>query len=376
MPASSNGTDGIGHKVGNYGAARFYAGTLRLLLLLLLLSLLLIALVICSAFTRRMSDSLEVQVSRLNGFELEGALIPVDHILSGGVSRDGIPALTMPAVIDAEELAEINFELERNGHGPFLSPGQRVIGVTVNGESRAYGINLLTWHEIVNDVIGGVPLAIVYCPLCDSATVFDRRVGDEVLEFGVSGLLYNSNILMYNRSEDREHESLWSQLQARAVTGVHAEAGAQLSILPAVLIDWGSWLAGHPDGGLAWRDRDNRRDLDMSPYEEYFREGKLRFPAWPILPDDSPLHAMDRIIAVDNGDGWIVFPVRQLRLELSGDSSLAIDDVVFSLTSGEDGAEQHVSVLPAADRSVRIAYAFWFSWYAMHPDSELFPVLE
>lgn len=314
---------------------------------------------------------------RQNGFELDGALVPAEQILKGGVNRDEIAALSMPDVIDAEELAEINFDLERGRHGSFLRPDQRVVGVLINGEARAYGVNLLTVHEIVNDVVGGVPLAVVYCPLCDSVVVFDRRVEGEILEFGVSGLLYNSNVLMYNRTDDEE-ESLWSQLQARAVTGPHAARGSSLQILPAQLLDWAGWLDRHPQTGLAYQSTEvTGQDYSQNPYDSYFEEAKLMFPAWPMLPKNSPLHQMNRIIAVDNGDGWMVFPVKDLQRVLTENNWVELEDVVFSLGPAPPGSDlKQIAVDPVAGSTVRIAYSFWFSWYAMHPDSEIFPILD
>lgn len=338
--------------------------------------LLLPVLFLCCAFTLGQPEAPSInQVVRRSGFDVSDALIPVEGIRSGGVEKDGIPALKEPEVIDAEELAEINLDLVQHGRSPFLEATQRVIGVSINGEQRAYGINLLTWHEIVNDEVGGVPVAVVYCPLCDSATLFDRRVGDGTLEFRVSGLLYNSNVLMYDVTSGDREESLWSQLQGRAVSGPHAAMGSTLRMLPAAVVDWGSWLEMHPDTGLAYRSPDSRRDYGINPYAQYFEEGKLVFPAWPMLPESSSLHEMDRIIAVREEGGWMVYPVRELLLELSSGTTLEVGSVRFRiLGTGQSG--QHVLVEPVNGQQPEIAYSFWFAWYAMHPDSEIFPVLE
>ena len=148
-------------------------------------------------------------------FDFSDATVPVEEIHSGGPPKDGIPALSKPRLIAA-------------GEATYLKPADRVIGVAIEGEARVYPIRILNYHEIVNDKIGGRPIAVTYCPLCDSAAVFDRETPRGVREFGVSGLLYNSNVLMYDR--DEKAESLWSQLRTEAVTGVQVRN--QLKLLP------------------------------------------------------------------------------------------------------------------------------------------------
>ena len=124
-------------------------------------------------------------------------------------------------------------------------PGPRgSVTVTLNGESRAYPLLVMQCHEIANDTLGGVPIAVTYNPLCDSVVVFDRRVGDEVLEFGVSGLLYSSNMLMFDRRPDALGESLWCQLLGRAISGPLVDT--PLAVLDAAVTDWAGWLADHP----------------------------------------------------------------------------------------------------------------------------------
>jgi len=130
-------------------------------------------------------------------FDLRNLTIPMDQLLHGGPPKDGIPALTEPKTV-------------RVARADFLLPDDRIVAVTKNDESRAYPIRLLNWHEIVNDTLGGVPIAVVYCPLCDSVTVVDRRMDGAALEFGVSGMLYQSNVLMY----DRTHNALWSFIRS------------------------------------------------------------------------------------------------------------------------------------------------------------------
>src|SRR5690606_25839457 len=289
--------------------------------------------------------------------------------------RDAIVAIDMPDIVDAEGLAELNFDNQRAGRRDYLDAGDRVVGLEINGGIRAYPLSMLAVHQVVNDELGGVPVLVSYCPWCDAVLVFDRRVGDQTLQFAVSGLLYSSNMLMYDRSERRGQESLWCQLQGRAVSGPQGQARAQLAMLPAQLVDWKSWLELHPDTGvaLAWEEQPAALETD---YEAYYLEAKLRHAAWPALPESSPLHAFDRVIALGNDSGWTVYPVRQLRLELQQGNGLEMNGAVLSLAQPADGGEAEVLVRPTQDSDVRIAYALWFAWYAMHPESEIFPVLE
>jgi hypothetical protein len=154
-------------------------------------------------------------------FDLGNATVPREEIHSGGPAKDGIPALSKPKTIGAKAAT-------------YLAAGDRVIGVAIGNEARAYPIRILNFHEIVNDVLGGQPIAVTYCPLCDSAAVFDRNTPRGLREFGVSGLLYNSNVLMYDR--DKRAESLWSQLKSEAVAGVQVRN--RLKLLPLELTTW------------------------------------------------------------------------------------------------------------------------------------------
>ena len=150
------------------------------------------------------------------GFDLTTCLVPQDQIVTGALKKDALRALTDPSVVSGSEIADINAKM----YGKYLVSSDRVIGVEINGESRAYPLLVLNCHEIVNDTLGDVAIAVTYNPLCDSVVVFERNVTGETLEFGVSGLLYNSNLMMFDRRPDAQGESLWSQLLAFYSVGV------------------------------------------------------------------------------------------------------------------------------------------------------------
>jgi hypothetical protein len=159
------------------------------------------------------------------------SIIDWSEIISGGPPKDGIPAL------DAPEFKAASAETR-------IAPREPVITVEIDGaKPRAYPIRYLTWHEIVNDTVNGRPIAVTFCPLCNSALVFDRRVAGKVLRFGVSGKLRHSDMVMY----DRETQSWWQQAEGRAIVG--ALTGTELKHLPSWLESWADFTARHPDGG-------------------------------------------------------------------------------------------------------------------------------
>jgi hypothetical protein len=150
-----------------------------------------------------------------NGFDLKGSLIPVAEIKKGGPPKDGIPALVNPRMIPASQAK--------------LGAKELVVGVKIGKHQRAYPIKILIWHENINDTIGKKPIAVTYCPLCNSVFVFDRFVGGEKREFGISGLLWNSNVLLFDRQSSQKKESLWSQVDMRAVTGPASRKGLKIT---------------------------------------------------------------------------------------------------------------------------------------------------
>ncbi len=267
------------------------------------------------------------------GFDLSTCLIPRDQIIAVGLPKDGLPALTNPSTIPA---ATVHARMKLAGVRK-LVPSDRVIGLEINGVGRAYPLWVLIWHEVVNDTLGSQPIAVTYSPICDSAVVFDRRVGDELLEFGVSGLLYNSNLLMYDRRPGGTGESLWSQLQFRAVAGPAAEQGRALRILPAGIVTWSAWRARYPDTSVVLPDPRRARVYKNDPYRGYFATDTLHFPVEPLPPEGS-YDLKTRIVALRTDDHWEVVPAG---------------------TFGD----------PTDLQGRTAVHAFWFAWYAMHPES-------
>ena len=300
------------------------------------------------------------------GFDLSTCLVDRELLVAAGMRKDALRALVDPAVIPGADVARINAE-ER---GKYLVSTDRVIGVSVNGEHRAYPLLILNVHEIVNDTLGGVAVAITYNPPCDAVAVFERTLDGVPLEFGVSGLLYNSNLLMYDRRPDGLGESLWSQLQARAIAGPAAGRGARLVPRPAALISWSQWLALHPETTVLSRDPRLARRYKETSYAVYFRSSDIKFPVRPQPPADGP-PAKERLIAVATSQGVRAYTHATIaqRAGASGSFGDRFGDAQLTFHwRQEPGTVRVSSDPPEAIQSVM--HAFWFAWHAMHPDDE------
>ncbi len=298
-----------------------------------------------------------------NGFDLSGSLVPRELIVVGA-ERGTIRALTDPNTIAGAEVVEYNAERR----GKFLVSGDRVIGVTIGAESRAYPLRILNWHEIANDTLGGTEIAVTYCPLSDSAAVFRRDVTGDVPAFEVSGLLLNSNLLMYD-VRDGGGESLWSQLQLRAVAG--AAAGTELQLVAAELSHWGDWLARHPETTVITGRDEYKSRYKRNPYGHYFETGRPRFPVSPAVPADG-LPAMARVLAVQDGEGWHVLAYHDPLVDAGDQPRRWQDDALgLGLSWQPHAAGMEPPTLRAMHgiEPVGAVYAFWFAWSAMHPDA-------
>jgi hypothetical protein len=283
----------------------------------------------------------------LESFSLTNLTIDRDKILAGGVRKDDIPAISKPDCVSANDARHVR-------------PKDRVVGVDIDGEPRAYPISILNHHEIVNDTLRGTPIAVTYCPLCDSAVVFDRRTPIGEREFGVSGLLYNSNVLMYDRADA---ESLWSQITMAGVSG--PGSGQPLKPVASELTTWQDWLSRHPDTTVMSTKTGHRRNYRRSPYAQYFKTQRLMFPVSPasdLLPAKMP------VLGVWSGNAFKAYPQSAFDK-----TKTRIDDVLNGkkLTIEYSLKDQSMRV-SSADDDVHWMYSFWFAWYAFHPETEVF----
>jgi hypothetical protein len=321
--------------------------------------------------------------------------IRLDEIQWGGVSINGIPPLDHPkhiAGIDATYLEDDNI----------------VFGLTLDGESRAYPKRLLAWHELALDRVGERELAIVYCTLCGTVIPFDARVGGRVLTFGTSGLLYRSNKLLF----DHETASLWSSLTGKPVVGPLLQLDLELTALPIVTTTWGEWRTRHPETTVLSLDTGFTRDYsEGAAYRAYFGTDELMFPVAlrdgrlpnkaEVLvvratqppsrakpPDDTPPFAIatgflaeNRVFQTEvNGTRVVVItsPAGASRVYASSDYRFTQTDGGETVRDSEGRAwaieEDHLAAtFDPALRLPRVAAhrAFWFGWYAQHPDTVL-----
>jgi hypothetical protein len=279
-----------------------------------------------------------------NGFPLAPASIPAGEIVAGGPPRDGIPALVDPLRIPAEEA---HWEAE-----------EPVVGVVIRGNAAAYPLSILEWHELVNDTLGGEPILVSYCPLCATAMVFERRIGGRTRSLGVSGLLYRSDLLFY----DRETASLWSQIRAEAVTG--PSLGERLLLLRARTLLWREWRELHPDSTVLSPETGHRRPYGRSAYGDYATSEELRFPA----PIDRRHHPKMPTLGLRLAAGPArAYPAVEL---LRAGGAVTERFAGREVRVAYDLARESFSV--EAPPEVEVVEGYWFAWMAFHPESSVF----
>lgn len=313
-------------------------------------------------------------------------IIPLDKIRGGGPPKDGIPSIDDPKFVTSNE-------------AQFVSDEDVVIGLSINGESKAYPLFILVWHEIVNDIVGDTSVAVTYCPLCYTNQVFDRTLDGTIVEFGTSGKLYNSNLVMYDRLTD----SYWSQGLGIAITG--ELSGDSLDTIPFDVITWGDWKELHPDTLVLTTETGHIRSYATDPYGSYYTNPQILFPV-DNQDDRIPLK---EIIVGFHQDG-IFKAYKQSDVE----SNVVINDVVgnspilvVSMFEGnsrifdrminddvldftfEDGLildtntksvwnydGKSISGALKGEQLSRLSInpGFWFSWISFHPDTLVYGV--
>lgn len=280
----------------------------------------------------------------LNGFDIESPLIPKQEILKGGPPRDGIPAINRPKFVKAKKAV-------------FLTSEDRVLGIEIDGEARAYPIKILNWHEIVNDSIKGQKISLTFCPLCGSGVAFDASKS----EFGVSGLLYQSDVLLY----DYKTESLWSQILGLAISG--PSKGMELTMLPIQHTSWGSWFDQYPKTQVLSLDTGFHRDYSRNPYEGYIRSTQIMFPVTQQSVLD--IHPKEQVLGVQVGDKFKAYPFSELAkngTELVTDSLGGQKLEIFWDAKGNSARVMNKSV---AKKSMVL---FWFAWFGFHPNTQVY----
>jgi hypothetical protein len=329
--------------------------------------------------------------------------VPLEEIVPGGPPKDGIPAIDRPRFVSVRE------------GDRWLDDREPVIVVEQGGDARAYPYQVLIWHEIVNDVVAGLPLVVTYCPLCNTALVFERRHDEWVLDFGTTGRLRHSDLVMY----DRQTESWWQQATGAAIVGTLA--GAELRPYPAQTTSWREFKSAYPDGRVLSRETGHDRPYGRNPYAGYdTRRGPLASFFSKAVDDRLP--AMERVVAVHLNGRSVAYPFSALREvlvihdDVSGvpivvfwapGTSSALDAAV--VTEGRDVGSSGVFLRSVGDRTLAFEAAaggryvdrqtgstwdvtgralagplagsrlepvphgdyFWFAWAAFQPGTEI-----
>jgi hypothetical protein len=285
----------------------------------------------------------------LNGFNLDDTLIDRDEIHHGGPAKDGIPAIDSPYFMTVNDVAKNS-----------LSDIDRVLGLVVNGIAKAYPIAILNYHEIVNDYFADKAVVITYCPLCGTGVAYSSEIKGKKTTFGVSGLLYNSDVLLY----DRETESLWSQLLSKAISGQYK--GIELEMLPLQQTTWQLWKKEHPKTLVLSQKTGFNRNYGQSPYGDYNSNRTLYFPVTSL---NKRYHPKEYVIGLKILEQTKVYPFA----ELSQLTSPYQDNFAGkSITIIFDATHRTGKIMDELHNEIPTMTSFWFAWMAFYPQSEIF----
>lgn len=274
---------------------------------------------------------------------------PWDDIKQGCPARDCIPSIDRPKFIAA-------------GDASFLADDDLVLALNHKGVRRAYPTRILNYHEVVNDTVAGEPIAVTWCPLCGSGVAFRRVLDGKPVAFGVSGLLHNSDLVLY----DRDSHSLWQQITARAFAG--PRRGQSLAAVPLTMTTWREWRDRHPDTRVLSTDTGVKGKYgDATPYGEYERSKRLMFPVSAL---DPRLHPKAVVYAVELETGSFAVTERALKAAGTVDSKVGRVPVRWQREAGgtvrATRLDTHKALVP-----IRV---FWFAWFTFHPATGLYDV--
>jgi hypothetical protein len=283
--------------------------------------------------------------------------VPLAQFEAGGPGKDGIPPLDRPRFLPLSRVS-------------FLRPREPVIELAVRGQARAYPLQILVWHEIVNDTVDGVPVAVTFCPLCDTAIAFDRRVAGRTLSFGTTGNLRNSDLVMY----DRQTQSWWQQFGGEGVVGHYA--GTRLRTLPARIVSWQAFRSAHPHGLVLSRATGYSRPYGQNPYVGY--DDVSSPPYFPAANShDHRLRPKDRVVFVERGHDAIAVPFTVLAKKKRIETTVADLQLEIRWQGGVDSALDAAQVAAGRDvgsaqvlgagRPVPFSEPFWFAVAAFRP---------
>jgi hypothetical protein len=332
--------------------------------------------------------SISIPATTVSAQEEEKSVVPLDEIVGGGPPPDGIPSIDKPKFTSVQEADKM------------LEDSELVVGLNINEDIRAYPLQILVWHEIVNDNVGGVPVAVTYCPLCFTNQIFNRTLEDgNVVEFGTSGKLYNSNLVMY----DRTSNSLWSQALAQGIVGKYA--GVNLQRIPFDVANWKEWKGLYPESKVLSRDTGSIRPYGADPYGDYYTNSEVLFP---ISNKDDRLGLKEIVIGLENNGLYKAYKLQDVEdkkviNDVINNRSIvlfssfpfmvrAFNPVVDDQTLQFKYDSQNNTFADIQTESEwnfeglaingelkgkeldRLPYdqGYWFEWVAFHPDTELY----
>jgi hypothetical protein len=275
-------------------------------------------------------------------------LVDPDKILSGGPPKDGIPSLDNPKFVP---LSEADSWIEDN---------ELVLAILHKGVKRVYPFQILVWHEIVNDTIAGDPILVTYCPLCGSGIAYQRRIDGQAVEFGTTGKLYNSNLVMY----DRRTDTWWSQIDGKAIVG--ELTGRELTAVSIDTVTWGQWKNLHPDSEVLSRDTGFSRPYGRDPYGSYYVDSRLMFP---VENSDQRVHPKTVIFGIEVNGVYKAYKEEDLLEHGTIEDTVA--GTKIRITRDEAGIVTVTDL--SSQREIVKERDFWFAWYAFHPDTLLYP---
>lgn len=286
------------------------------------------------------------QPANNNGFDLSGISLPIDEVFHGGPPRDGIPSIDDPKFTGADE-------------AEFSEANEPVLAIYYNEEAKAYPIRIMDYHEIVNDQFGESGVVVSYCPLCGSGVAFNSDIADQRLTFGVSGLLYNSDVLMY----DRETESLWSQLIGESVSG--KMKGTAIELVPMEYTTLGEWLKRYPETLVLSTETGYVRDYKRVVYSGYTETEALYFP---VNNSSDQMFAKTRVIGLEIDGKFKAFP-----MDLLAKTNGTIKDTFAGqeLLVHYNGNANSAYITDEKEHVIPTTNLFWFAWFAFHPETEV-----
>ena len=274
-------------------------------------------------------------------------IIDPDKITSGGPPKDGIPSIDSPKFVSVGEADQ------------WIQDNELVLALVYKDVKRVYPLQIMVWHEIVNDNIAGDPILITYCPLCGSGIAYERKIEGETVEFGTSGKLFNSNLVMY----DRKTDTYWQQIDGKAIVG--ELTGMELKEISVDTVVWRDWKAAHPDSEVLSQDTGFNRQYGRDPYGSYYEDSFLIFP---VEGRDDRVHPKTVIFGIEIDDKFKAYREEDLK-----ETGVIEDEFLGTKLKIERDTAGIVKVtnLDTGEEIVK-ERDFWFAWYAFHPETDLY----